>query len=180
MQQSPRSERVPSCAPGGLADYGVGVDTERVARWRELLPSLRARSHARLFTEQEHCYCQGFADPAPVYAGHWCAKEAVFKAVSSLEAALLEAALPEARALTIDQIEIGHRASGCPVARLPSWLASLVRVRVSISHDVEQALAFAVALRPDARAETMDAWIEGESCMIEGQRRPSARISGQS
>jgi holo-[acyl-carrier protein] synthase len=136
------------------AEYGVGVDTEQVARWRQLLPHLRATSHRRLFSEQEHCYCESFADPAPVYAGHWCAKEAVFKAVSSVHA---ESGV--GRALTIDQIEIDHGAAGCPVARLPRAWAQVLRVKVSISHDAQRALAFAVALRSDAGAASLEAVI---------------------
>jgi phosphopantetheine--protein transferase-like protein len=134
--------------------FGVGVDTEQVARWRQLLPNLRAASHRRLFSEQEHRYCESFADPAPVYAGHWCAKEAVFKAVSSVG--------QEAGAggtLTIDQIEIEHLSTGCPVARLPGDWAQTLRVKVSISHDAQRALAFAVALRADASAASLEAVI---------------------
>jgi len=113
------------------ADYGVGVDSELVARWRERLPSLRRSP--RLFTEREREYCDRFADPAPVYAGSWCAKEAVFKAVSRFGQ------------LTIDQIEIERLATGCPDVRLPAALAARVSVRVSITHDAERAVAFAVA-----------------------------------
>lgn len=123
--------REPTTIGPGAADYGVGVDSEVVARWRERLPSLRRSS--RLFTERERAYCDGFADPAPVYAGSWCAKEAVFKAVSRFGA------------LTLDQIEIERLASGCPDVRLPAALSERVRVRVSITHDAERAVAFAVA-----------------------------------
>jgi holo-[acyl-carrier protein] synthase len=135
--------------------FGVGVDTEQVARWRQLLPSLRAPSYRRLFSEHEHRYCESFADPAPVYAGHWCAKEAVFKAVSSVRQ---EAGAGDA--LTIDQIEIDHVATGCPVARLPRDWAKMLRVKVSISHDTQRALAFAVALRADASAISLEAAVE--------------------
>jgi phosphopantetheine--protein transferase-like protein len=120
------------------ADYGVGVDSELVARWRERLPSLR-RSH-RLFTAREREYCDRFADPAPVYAGSWCAKEAVFKAVSRFGS------------LTVDQIEIERLATGCPEARLPTALAERVSVHVSITHDAERAVAFAVAVVRGASA----------------------------
>ena len=116
------------------ADYGVGVDTERVARWRELLPSLHQRQNARLFSESEHQYCESFPDPAPVYAGTWCAKEAVFKAVSRFGR------------LTLDQLEIRRLATGRPAVRLPLALEELVQVRVSITHDGERAVAFAIAM----------------------------------
>lgn len=151
MQQHVWGEPVSSSLESGPADYGVGVDTEQVTRWRQLLPSLRAASHRRLFTAREHAYCASFADPAPVYAGHWCAKEAVFKALSSLFGTSLDGA-----ALTLDEIEIDHLGTGCPVARLPSAWAELARVQLSISHDVERAIAFAVVLRRGARAESLE------------------------
>lgn len=127
-----KAPRDPVVMEQGAGDYGVGVDSEVVARWRERLPSLR-RS-ARLFTQRERDYCDGFADPAPVYAGSWCAKEAVFKAVSRFGV------------LTVDQIEIHRLSTGCPDVRLPPALAERVSVRVSITHDAERAVAFAVAI----------------------------------
>ena len=127
---------------GEDADFGVGVDSELVARWRERLPSLRRSP--RLFTAREREYCDGFADPAPVYAGSWCAKEAVFKAVSRFGA------------LTLDQIEIERLATGCPDVRLPAPLAERVSVRVSITHDAERAVAFAVATLRNANRSAND------------------------
>jgi len=134
QHDQPDSSASGCVADGGAGneDYGVGVDSEVIDRWRRRLPSLR-RS-ARLFTEREHAYCERFADPAPVYAGSWCAKEAVFKAVSRFGT------------LTLDQIEIERLPSGCPCVHLPRTLAALVRVRVSITHDTERAVAFAVAV----------------------------------
>jgi phosphopantetheine--protein transferase-like protein len=125
------------------ADYGVGVDSELVARWRERLPSLRRSP--RLFTERERQYCDGFADPAPVYAGSWCAKEAVFKAVSRFAQ------------LTLDQIEIERLENGCPAVHLPAGLQQRVRVRVSITHDAERAVAFAVAVGSESATLSVDA-----------------------
>jgi len=145
MQQ--RRELLPHPPPcsAGEEDYGVGVDSEVVERWRQRLPSLRRI--ARLFTEREHEYCERFADPAPVYAGSWCAKEAVFKAVSRFGT------------LTLDQIEIERLATGCPCVHLPPALAQIVRVRVSITHDTERAVAFAVAVAHSGslRVEAADA-----------------------
>jgi phosphopantetheine--protein transferase-like protein len=129
---------------GDARDYGVGVDTERVARWRELLPSLRERQHRRLFTEQEHQYCESFPDSAPVYAGSWCAKEAVFKAVARFGV------------LTLDQIEIERLDTGRPSVRLPLALAQQVEVQVSISHDAERAVAFAVAVSTHELSSAVD------------------------
>lgn len=155
MQQHIWSEPVSSSVESGPANYGVGVDTEQVTRWRQLLPGLHGPSQRRLFTAREHAYCASFPDPAQVYAGHWCAKEAVFKALSSLLGASRAGA-----ALTLDQIEIEHLATGCPVARVPKAWAQAAHVQLSISHDAERAMAFAVALRCSAPADSLRAVLD--------------------
>ena len=53
----------------------MGVDIEATERWRA--PDLR------LFTDDELTSCSGRANPAEAFAGTWCAKEAVVKAVYS-------------------------------------------------------------------------------------------------
>lgn len=119
------------------ADLGVGVDTERVERWRRELPSLAAGPRRRLFTEDEHAYCTSMGDPAQHYAGHWCAKEAVYKAVSTFGR------------VDLREIEIGHDERGAPRAILPAhaFAGGVPQVRLSITHSTEVAIAFAVAFR---------------------------------
>lgn len=115
----------------------IGIDIEDLDRWRGKLPDLEpdGPSH-RLFTEAEHEYCRRFPDPAPHYAGRWCAKEAVVKAVA-----------PVAR-IDVRGVEIFTTTSGRPTVRLRqpehSWLSD--RLSLTISHSRTAAVAAAVLL----------------------------------
>ena len=107
------------------SQLGVGIDVEEVARWHD--PA------AALFTEAEHRHCQRMARPAESYAGRWCAKEAVLKALSPF--------------LTVGlrDIEIGSTGSGAPSATVRArWRGDL---RVSIAHSPAVAVAVAIAVR---------------------------------
>ncbi len=118
-----------------IEDLEVGVDIESIERWRRALPSLAAGPQRALFSESEHAYCARFSDPAPHYAARWCAKEAVFKAVS--------------RFISIDirDIHIESDPSGAPRAVLPanSTGEDDVSIKVSISHSLDSAVGFAIA-----------------------------------
>ncbi len=121
--------------PDGF-QFNIGVDLENISRWRELLPQLQSPSNEKLFFPEEHEYCLSFTDAAPHYAGHWCAKEAVVKALT-----------PFCR-LTTRDIRIHHDQSGQPVANLvnPQGLSTLVDIKLSISHGADTAIAFAIAV----------------------------------
>ncbi len=64
---------------GGLL-LGQGIDVVEAERIRRLLERL-PKAYARLFSEQERTYSEGFADPFPRYAARFAAKEAVGKAL---------------------------------------------------------------------------------------------------
>ena len=53
---------------------GVGIDIEAISRFRQ--PAMR------LFRPTEIDFCSSQQDPAEAFAGRWCAKEAVVKAIS--------------------------------------------------------------------------------------------------
>lgn len=113
---------------------GIGVDCADVGRWRRMLRALTSGAAGRMFTRREHEYCRSFADPAPHYAARWCAKEAVFKALSGLAPADLR------------RIEIRRGKDGAPQVSLPGGLRGLV-VKLSLTHTAKVAMAVAVAER---------------------------------
>lgn len=149
--------------------FGLGVDCEDIARWRELLPALRNGSFGAAFSPEEHRYCSRFADPAASYAGRWCAKEAVVKALSKF------------MSLCIRDVTIGADASGAPVVRLrrPSRRGPSVVVQVSIAHSRERAVAFALAIPGSRRAPGRRPCRQGtrRSAAHEGQPSTMARAS---
>ena len=107
-----------------------------LARAGEFHVGVEAHAQA-LFTPEEHAYCQHQADPAVHYAGRWCAKEAVVKAV-----------FPFHR-LTTREVHIVEAADGSPRAVVQPNAVERdgLAVRISITHTPTTACAFAVAVR---------------------------------
>ena len=133
---------------------GVGVDCEEVDRWRKLLPNLESGPQRSLFHPEEHAYCRSFPDAAAQYAGRWCAKEAVFKAVSAF------------CTLSLRDIRILNMEDGRPyaVVSAPDFARVGARVRVSISHSARTAMAFVVALvARGSAADTAPSGAAGEA-----------------
>lgn len=121
----------------------VGVDCEMVDRWRALLPAISSGNMRMAFTEEEHAYCHSFADAAPHYAGRWCAKEAVVKALSSL------------LRLTARDVAIVSQATGRPtVARKGALADPSIYLDVSIAHAGSVVVAVAVATHELPRTAT--------------------------
>lgn len=109
----------------------VGLDLEDVERWRS--PVRRITEH---FTAAELQRAASMADPAPHYAGWWCAREAVYKALNPV--------LPE---LGFRDISLEHDEHGPTVliAGHPEWAAA---TQVSITHTALTAAAVALCLVP--------------------------------
>ena len=59
--------------------YNVGIDIERAGRFESVADDQSLRA---LFTAEERRYCAGSGDAAASYAGTWCAKEAIVKALA--------------------------------------------------------------------------------------------------
>jgi holo-[acyl-carrier protein] synthase len=119
---------------------GVGVDVVSVARVRRLLDEQGERFVTRVFTPDERAYCEARAEPARHFAARLAAKEAVMKVLGSGTAA----------GFGWTAIEVAGGGDERPDVRLhESALAlaerlGLVRVHLSLSHDGDMALAFAV------------------------------------
>jgi holo-[acyl-carrier protein] synthase len=114
---------------GAGGPVGIGVDVEEVDRWVQPNVALHA-----LFTSEERSYCDSKARPAEAYAGHWCLKEAVVKALAGVEL------------ISPRQVEVAHHPDGRPrVVITASGLESVVdRVLVSVSHTRHVAVAVAM------------------------------------
>ena len=110
------------------AVMGIGVDVEEHARFR------RVKLDA-LFTPGEQAYCRRWhGRSSGEFAGIWCAKEAIFKALSPF----LDVGLHD--------IEIGHDEIGRPVLKLHVPQGRLLEswVRVSVSRTSTLAMAVAI------------------------------------
>ena len=118
---------------------GVGTDLVHVPRLADAM-ARHAGFAARLFTSAEIAYCERHREPAPRYAARFAAKEAVLKALGT----------GLGRGMRWLDVEIVAAPSRQPLVRLHGEVAARARalgvaeVEVSLSHDGEYALAFAV------------------------------------
>ena len=114
---------------------GIGCDIVNISRIAELLVNERFVDKVYTAYEQNYISEKG----TQTAAGLWAAKEAVSKALGT---GFVE--------FTAKDIEIRHNESGTPHvilhngARTRSELMDVNNVHISISHEKEQALAFAV------------------------------------
>lgn len=114
----------------------IGIDLEDIARWRE------PRRLGNLFTPVELERAARSADPAPHYAGWWCAREATLKALADI--------LPD---LSIRDISVVHDDVGRPqiaLAGRPEWTPKL---RLSITHSELSAAAVVLVLEANPQPD---------------------------
>ncbi|KAJ2715987.1 3-oxoacyl-[acyl-carrier-protein] synthase [Coemansia spiralis] len=125
---------------------GVGVDIE-------LIEDINIENETfveRNFTAGEQEYCRRQPNPHASFAGKWCAKEAVIKAVSSLDLDCPKV-WTKGSAAPLDEIEIVIAASGAPAvvlhgdAKAACEKVGVAQIKVSISHIDAFAIATAVA-----------------------------------
>lgn len=119
---------------------GIGIDTVAMAKFQRVVEAGDTRFYEHVYTDRERAYCENAPNPLQSFAGHFAAKEALFKA------------LPALRSCGVDwhEMEVDHDAFGAPFFRLEGkLLANLARidarhVMVSISHTAETAVAIVV------------------------------------
>lgn len=114
----------------------IGIDIENIERFKNLSPHLIER----VYTAQEIEYCKSHTNLYIHFAGMWCAKEAVVKALNDLT-------------LAVSEIEILHKPSGAPYINATPKLQqyfdekNIKNVHISISHTDTTATAIAMLER---------------------------------
>jgi len=123
---------------------GIGVDITDIKRIENSLTQFGERFCNRVFTLNEIAYCEQFSTPAAKaerYAVRFAAKEAARKAFG--------AATP-LKSLAWHEVEIISSTEGAPQLRFHGRAAELIeqlkitRAHVSLSHALQQAIAFVV------------------------------------
>lgn len=109
----------------------VGVDIEEINRFKDKPQEFLDR----IYTNNEQEYCKSKAKPESHFAVRFCAKEAVTKALNSIN-------IKQPR---LNQIEIYHDKNKCPKIKLPkSEEYNNLKIEISLSHDRTKAIAFAM------------------------------------
>ena len=118
--------------------YGIGVDQVDLNRVRKLLDKSRTKFEKRCFTESEIIYANRFADPSKRLGARFAGKEAVMKSLGK-----------GWRQVNWREIEI--TGGGKPTVILHGKAAEIAEsqnikdVHISLSHEQEMAIAFAVS-----------------------------------
>ena len=119
-----------------MSEWNIGVDVVEIARFERLDYSSNKQFYRRVFTPKEIKYCLSFNSPAPHFAANFAGKEAVYKAVNRF------------CDVKLHSIEILREKDGAPKVNLhlsPEKTALPLNVKVSLSHSLSHAMAFALA-----------------------------------
>lgn len=119
---------------------GIGVDVLEVARVAEARARFGDRFLERVFTAAERAYCLARVDWACALAGRFAAKEAVYKALSP--------AAPQGMSFRDIEVEADGGRPRVALAGEAAALAAargITKVHVTISHEKQYAVAFAIA-----------------------------------
>jgi len=119
-----------------VSEIFIGCDIENVSRFRNKINNRSDKFLNKIFTKEEQAYCNSKSDPAIHYAGRFCAKEAVVKAVKSAK---------KNRPIRINQIEIQSLDSGEPKVIFKIKINGVCKV--SISHTSEHAVSMALFIQ---------------------------------
>jgi holo-[acyl-carrier protein] synthase len=123
--------------------FGIGTDLVKIYRINRLMQKYPQRFLNRVFTAGEIEFCRTHLNAAAGLAARFAAKEAVRKALS----------IGGVKGCSWRDIEIIARPDGKPVVKLHDKTAALAahqgvsNILVSLSHEKELALAFAMAIR---------------------------------
>ncbi len=101
----------------------------------EILKKGGTRFEQKVYTEREISYCRSKAAPAIHFAGRFAAKEALKKAFMSADVK---------QVLSFSKIEITNNGSGAPQVHMHYENLKFMDLKVSISHNSDQAVAFAL------------------------------------
>jgi holo-[acyl-carrier protein] synthase len=115
---------------------GIGVDIENVIRFKKLDRSKNQKFLNKIFTEKELKYCFKKQYPAEHLAVRFAGKEAVIKALNSINKSS-----PDYK-----DIEILNNKKGVPMVGINNNKFKDLQIRVSLSHCEDKAIAFAVVV----------------------------------
>ncbi len=119
---------------------GIGIDLERIDRFRDLLDRWGERFEQKLFTDGERAYCRGRGKPEQHFAVRFAAKEAVLKAMG----------VPRNAGLEWQHFEIVSGPGGAPslvltlAAKAAADRLGVTRVHLTLTHTADTAAAFVV------------------------------------
>ncbi len=116
-------------------NISIGVDIEQIKRFENKTLENSARFLNYIFTQNELEYCFSKSKPAMHLCARFCAKEAVYKALSEFNIGRI----------SLKEIEILNKDSGVPYINLEKYPE--LNIKISISHTKEYATASAICYK---------------------------------
>ncbi|MEI6293414.1 MAG: holo-ACP synthase [Methanomicrobiales archaeon] len=116
---------------------GIGTDIEEIQRFRNCNSAAFVAFLAKIFSKSECDYCQSKDDPAPHFAGRFAGKEAVIKALSSLNI----------KNIWYPDIEILNNNYGVPYVKINTEKTEKLLIKISLSHSPDLVLAFCIIIQ---------------------------------
>lgn len=116
---------------------GIGNDIVEVGRIQEAMEKHGSHFLDRLFTAKEQAYCSKHKEPAIQFAGRFCAKEAIVKALG----------VGFGKDVSWQDLEIVNNEHGKPLVELSPHVASRFnrpKIHLSLSHTKQYATAVAI------------------------------------
>ncbi len=117
--------------------YGIGTDIEKIKRFRKANYSVKSYFVNRIFTKRELDYCFSENDPPMHLTARFSAKEAIFKALNSINTI----------SFNYLDIEIINDDLGVPQVNILKEELKHYEIKVSLSHCYDNAISFALAIK---------------------------------
>ena len=117
-----------------MNDFEIGIDIEKIKRFDNKDNSKDENFLKKIFTQKELDYCFSKNNASAHLAGRYAAKEAVIKALSS----------NYEKKLVYNEIEIINNLSGIPEIVILRPKLNDLKIKISISHDKDNAIAMAI------------------------------------
>jgi holo-[acyl-carrier-protein] synthase len=123
--------------------YGIGIDIVKIERMKKVVEKWGNRFLERVFTEGEISYCYEKKDPFLSLAVRFAAKEALIKAVGSIDS------------VSLRDIEVVNVETGKPLLKVRGKLGDFFQeqliknVHLSLSHEYEYGIACVVLEQSD-------------------------------
>lgn len=120
-----------------MKDIATGVDIEDISRFEKYSSDKNSAFIERIFSKSEIEYCYACKNPAPHLAVRFSAKEAVYKALSSMEI----------NNISYSDIEIYNTDKGVPKVKILKGGFENYEFRLSLSHGNGCSIASVIVIK---------------------------------
>ena len=121
-----------------ITDIAVGVDIENVSRFDKYVDNKALAVKLGVFTDNEIEYCFKKGVPSMHLAARFCAKEAVYKALSQANCENIP---------KFCEIEVVNNSKGVPCINFLNGAPENIECKISLSHCKDKAIAFVTAFK---------------------------------